>query len=72
MNIKPNKDKTQHIYEKNIINGCTIANFEKKFFKSSTLRLSKIYSITSQRQKYLMVILIGMIIGFLKSEAKRS
>lgn len=65
MNNKTNKDKTQQIEEKIIINGSASANFEKKFFKSSTLRLSKIYSITSQRQKYLMVILIGMIIGFL-------
>ncbi len=65
MNNKTNKDKTQQIEEKIIINGSASANFEKKFFKSTTLRLSKIYSITSQRQKYLMVILIGMIIGFL-------
>lgn len=65
MNNKTNKDKTQQIEEKIILNGSASANFEKKFFKSSTLRLSKIYSITSQRQKYLMVILIGMIIGFL-------
>ena len=65
MNNKTNKDKTQQIEEKIIINGSASANFEKKFFKSSTLRLSKIYSITSQRQKYLMVILSGMIIGFL-------
>ncbi len=37
--------------------------FEKRFFKSSTLKLSKIYSITSERQKYLLVIIMGMLIG---------
>ena len=65
MNNKTNKHKTQQIEEKIIINGSSSANFEEKFFKSSPLRLSKIYSTTSQSQKYLMVILSGMIIGFL-------
>ena len=34
MNNKSNKDKTQQIEEKIIINGSASANFEKKFFKS--------------------------------------
>ena len=65
MNNRTNKVKTQQIEERIIINGSASANYEKKFIKSSTLRLSKIYSTTSQRQKYLMGILIGMIIGVL-------
>ncbi|MGL4616782.1 MAG: hypothetical protein ACRCUM_00955 [Mycoplasmoidaceae bacterium] len=57
-----NLNKTE---EKIQTNGSASSNFEKKFFKSSTLRLSKLYSITSKKQKYLLVVLIGMIIGFL-------
>ncbi|MGL5640581.1 MAG: DUF2179 domain-containing protein [Mycoplasmoidaceae bacterium] len=66
MNTEKTENNISNKKEEKIqVKGSAGANFEKKFFKSSTLRLSKIYSITSKRQKYIMVILIGMMIGFL-------
>ncbi|MGL4647402.1 MAG: YitT family protein [Mycoplasmoidaceae bacterium] len=61
--------KVKELFTK-IINPDKIDNneqvqFEKKFFKSSTIRLSEVYAISKDWQKYLIVIAIGLTIGFL-------